>query len=214
MTDDSAQQVSPSASQRPLPWSVELGQKINRRRFLRRAADGIFASVMVGAVGELSFRRPARPHINCTDDCDTCGDRTGDCCECETANTCCPYGCCGPSPCCGTSCCTQNCCQALGSSLCAHCSYHTNSWCGFSCWQKNFPVGNCTYVITCCDCNSQCRSDICICSSKAKFCTGDTEWSRWDPTAGRWIPASQDLYPEVAIPIKHGRRSLTAGPAH
>jgi hypothetical protein len=120
-------------------------------------------------------------------------------CESPTGH-CCPYACCGPSPCCNTGCCTQTCCYALGSSSCTHCSYE-GDWRGQSCWQKTYSCGtNCAYVITCCDCKSRCSgggiSNICICTSKAKF--QDGTWSRWDPLTSRWIPANEDPLAEIA----------------
>jgi hypothetical protein len=182
----------PVVSEQPLlRWSVGLSQQINRRRFLRRTADGMFAGLMAVALGEFSLGssrgrsrwRLPRGIPGFTQDCE------------PTTGGCCPYICCGPSPCCNTSCCSQDCCAALGSAICKNCSYK-GDWDQQSCWQKNFQNGSCTYVITCCDCESRCSipgyPNTCICTSKAKFCLGDREWSRWDPLTGRWIPASQD----------------------
>jgi hypothetical protein len=182
--------MAPEAGRQPK--AVAVSRWINRRRFLRQTADGLFAGVMLAAVGEHRSSRRALSHLiriklNLPSACD--------------AKSACCYTCCGPSQCCNTSCCGDNCCLKFGSAICQYCQYDT-TWGGQSCWQNAHTSGNCTYVVTCCDCVSKtCIGEgnhkRCICNSTSKLCTGGTEWSRWDPLTQRWIPTSEDPLAEI-----------------
>lgn len=184
--DDSARapdlELSENERYRALPWSVELSQRISRRRFLRRSADGIFAGVAGIMVGEVAIssliKSPRRVLPNYPVD--------------QTRSTGC--GCfagCGPSPCCGQACCSQDCCKPFSSS----CKNSSGS-CGpnfaghgsTNCWSHTTTSGNCVILTVCCDCNSRCSTGVCICNTRVKHCPGEP-WPRWDAAAGRFVPA-------------------------
>jgi hypothetical protein len=129
--DSPAEQMGP----KPLPGSVFLAERIERRKFLRRSAKTLFFGFMAtstGTAGLLGFLAdPAAA--------------TGQCC---------PYSCCGPSACCDTSCCSKPCCSPVGTDNCANngstCFGYSNTWSGQSCWSCVL-TGNCK-TVTCCDC--------------------------------------------------------------
>lgn len=117
---------------KPLPGAAALAKRIERRRFLRKAATAMFYGVVAvssGSVGLATFLAdPA-----------------------EAAGACCP-ACCGPSPCCETSCCNKNCCAASPSRhRCvnnAKCDGFDKRYYSDACW-------SCTsgsVITVCCDC--------------------------------------------------------------
>jgi hypothetical protein len=196
----------PSRTDGPvLPWSAGLARHLDRRRFLRRGAEGVFAGVTAVAMGHISlgsFLRSLPKLTGLPTDCESC---TG----CDT------YACCGPSPACGGSCCGDNCCSGgLGSHICknssGYCSPY-NDWSGQNCWSHTTCSFGCCYVTVCCDCQSNCSVDsrcgtdydingVCICNSRGKFCSSgpDKGWSLWDPKAGRWVRVHGNPYAVAA----------------
>jgi len=126
----------------PLPGSELFAKRIERSRFLRWAANGVFLRIAAGsAVGyRFFFMNPELARA------------TGGCCS---------YACCGPSPCCGTGCCSKNCCSSTNPSECANCSYDYGDYPSSACWTCFYS----NYSVVCCDCQaSGCGSyNRCIC---------------------------------------------------
>lgn len=119
----------------PLPGSVVLAEKIERRQFLRRLSGSLFYGFLGVSTGTASlFGFLANPAA--------------------AAGACCP-SCCGPSPCCNTSCCNKPCCT-VGSKNCANngqtCLGFSGTWSGTSCWTCVDNV-QCR-TTTCCDCKT------------------------------------------------------------
>jgi hypothetical protein len=173
-------------SGKALPWSVSLSEKINRRRFMRRTADGMFLGVMGVALGQMKVGKFIKSIPNMPNIPSDCESPTG--CGCPT--------CCGPDRCCASSCCSQDCCSGgQGHSQCnSSCGYY-GDWGGGSCWSHETSVGNCTLLTVCCDCHSSCGSNrLCICWSNAKFCPGQPGWSLWDPATGTWLPPVENPF--------------------
>lgn len=135
-----------------LPGSAMLAAQIERRRFLRRAAGGIFIGLTAAMAGEFHFvthalANPKNPRHDC------CGPG-------------CPglaFTFCGPSPCCNTSGCSVPCCAPGNLTCSGPCTENTSAWPNTDgCWANQ--SGN--FIITCCDCNtgsSKCGG-VCICS--------------------------------------------------
>jgi hypothetical protein len=120
------------------PGSTFLAEKMERRKFIRRASTSLFMGFVAVSSGTASLMgflaSPA-----------------------QAAGACCPY-CCGPSPCCNTSCCRKGCCSPVGQDFsCSNnqvtCFGYANTWSGDACWTC-ISGGNHTI---CCDCrtNSQ-----------------------------------------------------------
>jgi hypothetical protein len=123
--------LSPESGPPPLPGSIFLAERMERKRFLRTTSKSLFMGFVAVASGTASvmgfLASPA-----------------------QAVGGCCP-DCCGPSPCCNTSCCSKPCCS-LNSYQCANngstCLGFDNTWGGSSCW-------SCQYAHTttiCCDC--------------------------------------------------------------
>ncbi len=113
------------------PGMTWLAVRIERRRFLRNAANALFygmVAVASGTTGLLTFLTdPAR-----------------------AAGACCPP-CCGPSPCCGTSCCNKNCCGTTNP-----CNCRDNADCNGPDYRHYPRPNNCWSCggTTCCDCHT------------------------------------------------------------
>jgi hypothetical protein len=119
----------------PLPGSIGLAKRIERRRFLRKAATGVFYGLVAassGTAGLLTIL--AGPAA-------------------AAAGPCCPNICCGPSPCCDTACCNKNCCAGANNATCvqnAKClGFDKRHW-DDACWSCPGP----TTTTTCCDCRT------------------------------------------------------------
>lgn len=85
-----------------LPGSAMLASTIERRQFLRKAANAVFFTVAGTMVGSVALAKSA----------------LADPSKASAQGPCCP-ACCGPSPCCNTSCCDKPCC-AQDSTTCAN----------------------------------------------------------------------------------------------
>jgi len=144
------------ASDRPskLTGSTFVAEQIERRRFLRRSASGVFLGIAAAMVANWEFAAHAL-----ADPTKRIAERGPGC-----------PNCCGPSPCCSTSQCRKNCCsQNISSAL--SCPDSDNGKCrganGY-CWTCN---NSATQASTCCDCNindnNNCPDDdfshTCIC---------------------------------------------------
>lgn len=140
----------------PLPGSIFLAERMERRRFVRSASKSIFmglVAVSSGTASVLTFlTSPA-----------------------QAAGGCCP-SCCGPSPCCGTACCGKSCCNG-NSQQCINngstCLGYSGTWSGTSCWS----CVNGTLTTVCCDCKTNNQTGCsnpsgvnrCICSFTGHF---------------------------------------------
>ena len=121
----------------PLPGSVFLAERIERRKFLRRMSTSLFfgfTAVSTGTAGIFGFlASPA-----------------------AAAGPCCVSSCCGPSPCCSTTCCNKSCCDPIGSDNCKNngstCLGYAGTWSGTSCWSC-VDQSSCR-TTTCCDCKT------------------------------------------------------------
>lgn len=138
---------------RPLPGSVFIAEKMERRKFIRRASTSCFLGFVAVSSGTASlFGFLADPAA--------------------AAGGCCP-SCCGPSPCCNTSCCNKGCCAPVGQdSSCQNngvsCfGFDNRTWSGHSCW----ACVNGQTITVCCDCltnnttNCANSTNRCICYS-------------------------------------------------
>jgi len=125
-----------------LPGSEFFARRIERRRLLRWAANGLFLRVAVGSAAgyRFFFMNPE---------------------SAKAIGGCCAYSCCGPSPCCGTSCCSKNCCSPTNPSQCLNCSPDYGEYASSGCWTCFYS----TYYVACCDCKaSGCgQYNRCIC---------------------------------------------------
>ena len=153
--DDDA--VSPG----PLPGSIYLAEKIERRKFLRRMSKSLFFGAVAVSSGTTTlFGFLADP-----------AHATGACCN---------YSCCGPSLCCSTSCCSKNCCSPAGSDNCTNngstCLGYSGTWSGLNCWSCVLS-GSCR-TVTCCDCKTNNQTGCpnpngvnrCICDQVFPYC--------------------------------------------
>lgn len=155
-----------------LPGSALFAGVIERRQFLRKAANVVFFTVAGTMVGSVALARSA----------------IADPSKANAQGPCCPT-CCGPSPCCNTSCCSKPCCS-YNSTTCAN-----NGPClgpdyrdyRSGCW-------SCVYsrsVVTCCDCvtnnTSGCPNYInrCICYNQRRY----SEPSKAPPNPSRRSPS-------------------------
>jgi hypothetical protein len=126
--------------------TVRLAGGIDRRRFLRRTANVLFAGVAVTSAGELFKPSTALAY---TSSCTQPSSGSG-----------CPYGC-GPSKCCNASGRSSACNCGTGTTCksgTAHCKGRAATWGGTSCWTcTHYVCGGSTmfrYVTTCCDCKT------------------------------------------------------------
>lgn len=129
---------APLSEAPPLPGSLFLAERMERRKFIRRVSKSMFlgfVAVSSGAASVMGFlASPA-----------------------QAAGACCP-SCCGPSPCCNTSCCNKGCCSPVGNNAsCSNngvtCFGYSGTWNGTSCWSCHDN----NWTTICCDCvtNSQ-----------------------------------------------------------
>lgn len=143
----------------PLPGSVLLAEKIERRQFLRRLSGSLFYGFLAASTGTSSiFGFLAAPAA--------------------ADGACCP-ACCGPSPCCNTSCCSKPCCE-LGTKDCLlnhdTCLGFSKTWGGTSCWTCVDNV-QCR-TTTCCDCTTNSQAGCphpngvnrCVCFQQRPLC--------------------------------------------
>lgn len=149
----SADGHAPSSEMPVLRGSLFVAERMERRKFIRRASTSLFAGFVAVSSGTASLvgflASPA-----------------------AAAGGCCP-SCCGPSPCCNTTCCNKGCCSPVGqNSVCSNngvtCFGYDNTWSGTHCW----ACVNGGTITTCCDCitNSQTNcanpaGNRCICYS-------------------------------------------------
>jgi hypothetical protein len=112
-----------------------LARGIERRQFLRKAANAVFYGFVAVSAGSVSF------FTFLTD-------------PAQAAGACCPP-CCSPSPCCETSCCSKNCCDSppnrhrcLDNAACN--GYDYGEYSDDACWSCLQGV----VLTTCCDCKT------------------------------------------------------------
>jgi hypothetical protein len=119
----------------PLPGSILLAEKMERRRFLRKSSTSLFLGFVAVSSGTASFL----------------GFLAG---PAQAAGACCP-DCCGPSPCCQTTCCSKPCCTGMYHDQCVNngstCLGYSGTWSGQSCWGCNY-FNQGTRI--CCDCKT------------------------------------------------------------
>jgi hypothetical protein len=139
--------------ERPLPGSLLLATKIERRRFLRNSASTLFYGAVLTSSGAMTLGTFLASPASA---------QTG-------GGGCCP-SCCGPSPCCGTSCCNKQCCSGAtcNATKDGTCLGRDTTWGSLNgCWSCPSQCGGSTN--TCCDCRINntdgCKNNVnrCIC---------------------------------------------------